>query len=200
MRKIVAVSLVFSAAMLSVLFSADDSSANPIVSAIDSSGTRTLILLRHAKSDKSNMSIPDISRPLEESGRKEAEEMGEILAKEIAHVDLIVSSPSLRTRQTLEIICKKIGYAYDAVQWDSSLYACSGDHLLARIRQAENVYKTVMFVGHNPSITDAANALQTKENIIEVKTCGVVTIDFVDCNWADVSREKGNLRFYIKPN
>lgn len=165
----------------------------------DDSTTRTLILLRHAKSDKSNMNMPDIERPLEASGREEAEEMGDVLAKKIDHIDYIISSPSVRTKQTLEIICKKIGYPYESVEWDSSLYACSGEHLQKRIKETNVENRTVMYVGHNPSITSAANALQSNENIEEVKTCGVVTIDFTTGFWSNVSKENGTLRFYAKP-
>src|ERR1041384_7776149 len=88
----------------------------------------TLILLRHAKSDKSDMAMPDIHRPLEESGKAEAKEMGEYLKENVAHIDAIYSSPSTRTRQTLEIICPIIGFDYSEIIWDSTLYACSGEH------------------------------------------------------------------------
>lgn len=165
----------------------------------DDSGTKTLILLRHAKSDKSNMNIPDISRPLEESGRKEAREQGEFLRDQQLGIDLIISSPSIRTRQTLEIICPLIGYDYEKVIWDSTLYACSGEHLLSKVRKPEIEYHTIMYVGHNPSITVAANELQSSQKIDEVKTCGLVAIDFNTGLWSEVAALNGTLRFYAKP-
>lgn len=164
----------------------------------DDSGSVTLVLLRHAKSDKSNMTMPDIQRPLEESGREEAKEMGEYIKQNVMGLDAIVSSPSVRTKQTLEIICPIIGFAYDKVIWDSSLYACSGDHLVKTIKEKSHG-QVVMFVGHNPSITDVANALQDEQIIDEVKTCGVVQIWFPVGAWSRISADSSKLSFYAKP-
>lgn len=165
----------------------------------DDSGTKTLILLRHAKSDKSNMNIPDITRPLEASGKEEAREMGNYLRDQKIKIDVIISSPSVRTKQTLEIICPIIGYAYEKVIWDSSLYACSGDHLISTIRNPTVDYHTMMYVGHNPSMTTAANEFQGQQSIAEVKTCGLVTIDFHTGTWSEAGKLNGTLRFYQKP-
>lgn len=170
----------------------------PLRMRYDDSGTVTLILLRHAKSDKSNMNMPDIERPIEESGREEAKEMGAYIRKNVIGLDAIVSSPSVRTKQTLEIICPLIGFDYDKVIWDSSLYACSGDHLVRTIKEKSSG-QIVMYVGHNPSITDAANALQSEQKIEEVKTCGVVEIWFSTAEWSGVSAGNGRLSYYAKP-
>ncbi len=166
---------------------------------VDTIQPNTLILLRHAKSDKSNMSIPDITRPLDSSGRLEAKEMADSIKAHHLKIDLIVSSPSVRTRQTLEIICTKIGYPFSLVRWDSALYACSSEMLISRIRSTSTDYHTVMFVGHNPSITSAANALQDEIHIDEVKTCGVVAIDFRIHYWPGIEKKNSTLRFYCKP-
>lgn len=191
--------IVLVAAIISLAFCANgnvNASASDSV-VYDDSGSRTLILLRHAKSDKSNMNMPDIERPLEASGREEAEEMGKLLKEKKISVDLIVSSPSVRTKQTLEIICPLIGYDYSKIQWDSSLYACTGEHLENTIKKTDNKYKTVMYVGHNPSITAAANYFQSELTIDEVKTCGVVNVEFYTNDWANVAA--GELLFYAKP-
>lgn len=172
---------------------------NSRTASTDDSGAVTLILLRHAKSDKSNMSIPDIDRPLEESGREEAREMGEYLKKNVRSIDAICSSPAVRTRQTLEIICPMIGFDINHVKWDSSLYACTGDHLIQTIRNNNSWHRTVLYVGHNPSITGAANALQTERTIDEVKTCGAVSIYFPVSSWKEISADSSRLNFYVKP-
>ncbi len=157
MRKVICICAVF---LIAISFAMKPESVAKSVVRVDTVQPNTLILLRHAKSDKSNMSMPDIMRPLEESGRKEAEEMGEMIRDENLDIQLIVSSPSVRTKQTLEIICAKIGYSYDSIVWDSTLYACSGDHLISKVKSTNPKYKRVMYVGHNPSTTNAANGLQ----------------------------------------
>jgi phosphohistidine phosphatase len=183
-----------------LIFSIGNSSAFPRAAGtvLNDSASVTLILLRHAKSDKSNLNMPDIERPLEASGRLEAEEMGDYLVKQNIHPEVIYSSPAVRTRQTLEIICKKIGYAYENVIWDSSLYACTGEHLQEAVKKTSNTYKTAMYVGHNPSMTTAANYFQSEQTIEEVKTCGVVNIEFYTNDWAKAA-PGGELIFYAKP-
>ncbi|MDY7556428.1 SixA phosphatase family protein [Cryobacterium sp. 10C3] len=53
---------------------------------------RTLILLRHAKSDWSG-EVSDLERPLAERGLRQAPLAGAWLARNIGHIDLAVVSP-----------------------------------------------------------------------------------------------------------
>jgi phosphohistidine phosphatase len=186
-----------------VLLSFTDQNNNDVAfatSAIyDDSGYVNLILLRHAKSDKSNMNMADIERPLEASGRQEAKEMGAFMKENTHVIDVIFSSPSVRTKQTLEIICPLIGYDFSKVVWDSSLYACSGEHIIEFVKEHGATNSHVMIVGHNPSITDAANALQKENTITEVKTCGAVSIWFPTSSWKEISDTTGELQYYHKP-
>lgn len=161
--------------------------------------TKTLILLRHAKSSNNVTSVPDFSRPLDSSGISEANEMGSVLKKKIKSVDLIVASPSKRTQQTAEIICSYLNYPKEKIQWDSLLYRSSTGVLLEQIRNTDDKFRTVIFIGHNPSITQTANDLQDDLKIDEVKTCGVVAIDYQQLHWQDAGKTKGKLIFYEKP-
>jgi len=69
-----------------------------------------IILLRHAESTKNIAGIYDSSLelfPLTKRGKSDAQKLARLLKKE--KVDLIFSSPIKRTRQTAEIIGKKLG-------------------------------------------------------------------------------------------
>jgi phosphohistidine phosphatase len=164
----------------------------------DSKQLRTLYLLRHAKSNHDNLNLQDFDRPLDSSGIKEANQMAAFMKSKNIVPDLIICSPSLRTKQTCEIICNVNGCAANTISWDSTIYACSTEELLQAIKRTEDKYKTVLFIGHNPSTTGVANALQKKQKIDEVKTCGLVCIEFPGKqSWAKI--EKGKLAFYHKP-
>ncbi|QCI79062.1 hypothetical protein E6W36_04130 [Hankyongella ginsenosidimutans] len=65
---------------------------------------RTLFLLRHAKSDWDDPNLPDFDRPLALRGRDAAIRMGVYWRQAGLHVDLVLSSPSMRTRQTLALM------------------------------------------------------------------------------------------------
>ena len=69
-----------------------------------------IILLRHAESTKNISQIYDSSLelfPLTKRGKSDAQKLAKLLKKE--KVDLIFSSPIKRTKQTAEIIGKKLG-------------------------------------------------------------------------------------------
>jgi phosphohistidine phosphatase len=60
---------------------------------------RTLVLLRHAKADRPN-GVPDVDRPLTERGHADSALAGAWLVKHGYVPDLVLASPSRRTRQT----------------------------------------------------------------------------------------------------
>ena len=69
---------------------------------------RRLMLLRHAKSDRSP-GVRDIDRPLNPRGFKAAPQMGAYLAAQDLIPQKVVISPSLRTRQTWEGMSAALG-------------------------------------------------------------------------------------------
>lgn len=160
---------------------------------------KTLILLRHAKSNRSDTTLKDFDRPLDSTGYPEAEQMGEMLRREFETVDLIVASPARRTRQTADVICRYLNYKPENIRWDSTIYLCTKEALISSIRKTDEKIKTVLFIGHNPATTETANTLQKKEHIDEVKTCGAVAIRFSSMKWQEIGEGKGELIFYRKP-
>ncbi len=64
---------------------------------------KTLLLMRHAKSDWDADYESDHDRPLNDRGLKSARLMGRVLADEGLVPDLIISSTALRARTTAEL-------------------------------------------------------------------------------------------------
>ena len=79
---------------------------------------RTLILLRHAKSDWSGEE-PDIDRPLAKRGRRQAPDTGRWLARSIHGIDLAVVSPAVRTRKTWDLVCKELVFFWHDLAADT---------------------------------------------------------------------------------
>ena len=63
---------------------------------------KTLILVRHAKSDWPE-NTDDFDRPLAESGLQDAVKMSNFLKNQNIAIDKMVSSPALRALNTCEI-------------------------------------------------------------------------------------------------
>ena len=111
-----------------------------------------VIFLRHAKSDWHAGASNDIERPLNERGRQAAAAVGSFLA-DAGHVpDLVLCSPAIRTRQTLEL-------AKEAGGWDcptetaEELYYGSVNHMIALACQRRA--PVTMLVGHEPTTSTA---------------------------------------------
>ena len=66
--------------------------------------TYKIFLLRHAKSSWDNQNLTDFERPLNQRGVNNATALGEYLKSINFKVDQILSSPSERTLQTLQIL------------------------------------------------------------------------------------------------
>ena len=95
---------------------------------------KTLFLVRHAKSNRDDPSLPDRDRPLDDRGKQDAPKMGKRLAKRGVKPDLLVSSPALRALTTAQLIAEEVGYKRTDIVVDDRLYASSPDDLLAVIR------------------------------------------------------------------
>ncbi|MFY4856916.1 SixA phosphatase family protein [Aliarcobacter butzleri] len=158
---------------------------------------KKLVLIRHAKSDWSNPLLEDFLRPLNKRGEKNAPFMAKILEKKDIKPDLIISSPSIRTKQTLEYFIKQLNYK-DEVRFEESIYEAPYENLLKVIKDIPNIYKTVFLIGHNPGLCDLTNFLVDK-SFENIPTCGIVEIDFNVKNWKDISKENSNLISFEYP-
>lgn len=113
----------------------------------------TLVLLRHGKSGYP-AGVRDHDRPLAHRGRREAELAGTWIRATVGAVDLVLCSTATRTRQTLaeaEIDAE--------VRYLDGLYATSHLTYLDSLREHGGHARTVLLVGHEPSISATSLAL-----------------------------------------
>ena len=117
---------------------------------------RTLVLLRHAKSDWSH-GLPDRERPLAPRGRRQAPDAGRWIRDHLGPLDLAVVSPAARARSTWQLVAGELGDA--ATRVDDRVYAASGNELLAVVRELPDRLRRVALVGHNPGLEDLLELL-----------------------------------------
>jgi phosphohistidine phosphatase len=114
-----------------------------------------LFLLRHAKAVPAEEGGADRERPLEPRGRRAAQAMCAWIGEHHLLPDFILCSPSLRTRQTLDIITPGFDRPPKIVLEDA-LYLAPGERLLARLRRVPAAPERVLLVGHNPGLHELA--------------------------------------------
>jgi phosphohistidine phosphatase len=135
---------------------------------------RTLILLRHAKSDWSG-DEPDIARPLANRGSRQAPGAGRWLAARGERVDLAVVSPAVRARSTWDLVSAELDVA-PPMRIDERVYGASDRELLALIRDLPDELHTVVVVGHNPGFEDLASRLTGEMVPMPTSALAVITV------------------------
>src|SRR5580700_8332012 len=115
---------------------------------------RQLLLLRHAKSSWDNKALPDRDRPLNPRGWRSAAMMRGAMRDLSLAPDLLMLSPSRRTRETLEAL----------EPWDETpliepmekLYLATTPQLLDVLHDVPETVRSVMLIGHNPGMHELA--------------------------------------------
>jgi len=157
---------------------------------------RTLYLLRHAKSSWKETNLADFDRPLSGRGRKAAETVGSFLKDKEINLDLVVSSPAVRARQTIELVLRAAKMKPE-LRLDERIYEATAERLLEVVSQLENEHKAVLLVGHNPGMQELL-LLLTGQNE-EYPTAALSKIAFKNLKWAEVGNRKGSLEWIVKP-
>ena len=165
---------------------------------------RRLILLRHAKSDRAP-GTPDDARPLNERGTAAARLMGAYMAHHGLIPDHVLCSPAQRTRDTLAAVASGWPAAVK-VAFEERLYVAPPQAILSVIRAHAAEARTVMVVGHNPGLHEAAELLiaagdvELRERLREkFPTAALAVIDFVADAWSDIHDHSGRLDRYVTP-
>jgi len=120
--------------------------------------TKTLLILRHAKSSWEDFSLSDHDRPLNKRGEKAASRMGQLIRDQGLTPDLIISSTARRARETVEGVAPACGFDGDIV-WEPSLYGGGYSAYTWAIRHAPDAVESIMLVGHNPDLEGLVEAL-----------------------------------------
>ena len=126
---------------------------------------RQLLLLRHAKSAWDTGAATDFDRPLAKRGKQDAPLMGQWLRDQGLTPDYVVSSPAERAKATALRACKEAGVDKKHIHWDPRVYEASLEALLQVLAQCPEDARTVMMVGHNPSLEILLEYLCNSENI-----------------------------------
>ena len=156
--------------------------------------TRTLILLRHAKSDWSGGEA-DIDRPLGKRGRRQAPEAGQWLANGIDVIDLAVVSPANRARTTWDLAAAELA-TRPLTQIDDRVYDASERELLDVVRRLPDDVATAVLVGHNPGMAELAQLL-TGESV-PMPTSALAVIAWQG-EWSAAGKSPATLRASGRP-
>jgi len=165
----------------------------------------TLSLLRHAKSSWVDPAQKDFDRPLAERGREAAPRVGAYMAKEGLEPDVILCSPAVRARQTLDLVLPQLA-AQPTVEYEDLFYLAAPSVLLARVRRIAAKVEHILIIGHDPGMQGLAVDLAAKGDpellqavASKFPTAGLAVITFKTNDWSKVAPGKGHLIQFMTP-
>jgi phosphohistidine phosphatase len=166
---------------------------------------RRLLLLRHAKAERSRPGERDHDRRLAERGRSDAPKLGAYMAKHGYLPDCVVVSTSARTRETWSLAAEALP-GKPKVVFEERVYESTPRALLQVIRETGPRIHTLLMIGHNPSIQELAVQLiatgdvETRQRLQEgFPTSGLAIIEFALDRWDRVHAQAGRLEHFITP-
>jgi phosphohistidine phosphatase len=157
---------------------------------------KTLFLLRHAKSSWKDSTLQDFDRPLNGRGRKAGELVGAFIRKQNLTPDLVLSSPAVRARETIEIVLKAAKLQVE-LRYDQRIYDAGPLRLLEVISQIDEQKSAVLIVGHNPGIGELLEVLTGR--LERINTGTLVKIHLATTKWSKALERKGSLDWLVRP-
>ncbi len=157
---------------------------------------KTLILLRHAKSDWGNEGLRDFDRPLAKRGIQDAPRMGEVLVKQGILPDFILCSPATRAKETMELF-KQAAELDTEVEFEQGIYEASSAALMKLVRHLSNGHSRVLMVGHNPGFENLLSRLIGSDR--QMPTAALACVELQIDDWGDVEDGQGKLLWFLVP-
>lgn len=158
-----------------------------------------MYLLRHAQTLDKQPDETDTDRQLTAIGSQNATRMGMNLKNKNILPDIMFSSPAFRAQTTAEQIAEQITYDLSRIHFHHEIYNASVRTLLNVVNNFKDEWKSVLIIGHNPSISYLAEYI-SGEAIGNMSTCGLVCISFDLDSWAMVSEGNGEFQWYEYPD
>lgn len=149
---------------------------------------RTLILLRHGKSDYPG-GTRDYDRPLADRGEAEAAAAGRWLRANQPAIDAVICSAALRTRLTLAAtgVVAPTRYAEE-------IYDASPSEVLVEVQRTDPAAQTLLVVGHAPGLPGLAMRLVDDDSVESAAQelgskfpTSAMAVFTVACSWADLT-------------
>lgn len=161
--------------------------------------TKSLLIVRHAKSSWADLSQKDFDRPLNDRGKKDAPAMAKRVHKEKnVELDAIVSSPAKRAITTAKFFAEEFDIKKkNIIEWPE-LYEASIDKFYKAVSNLSDEYSTVALFSHNPGITAFVNDL-TNTRVDDMPTCAVFAIHIKADSWKAFENAEKEFWFFDYP-
>lgn len=157
---------------------------------------KTLILLRHVKTNKAENGQSDFDRALHVKGMQQINLLKKYFEISYGNTPFLVHcSTAKRTRSTLQGIGTSL--AISKKEFSQSLYLTDVSTLLAHINSIESKQDVLLVVGHNEGLSDLASYLGNDR--VHLSTGALISFEFDANQWSEVSVASARLSGHFSP-
>ncbi len=166
--------------------------------------SKTVLLLRHAKSSRDDPEMADFDRPLAPRGRRDAPRMGKWMEAAGIRPDLVLCSDARRARETWTALSGSLRWV-GPVLFERGLYMASAKALCRRLQRLTGTVGSVLVIGHNPGIEEAAQVLcegsgEAFERLRgKFPTAALARLEVGIDDWGRLQPGTGRLAVFITP-
>ncbi len=159
---------------------------------------KSLLLIRHAKSDWADLSLKDFDRPLNDRGKRDAPAMAHRLLDKKIKIDAFISSPAKRAKKTAELFASQYKSDKKDIIFFDKLYLADTAAFYDVISQTDDEYSTIAVFSHNEGITTFANQL-SDVRVDDMPTCSIFGVKMNLKKWKDFREAEKEFWFFDYP-
>ena len=161
--------------------------------------TRRLFLVRHAQAINTQPDKTDKVRELKREGLDEAQMVGKYLKSLELNSLFIYSSPATRAITTAGILAGQIQFPAANICIEEEIYSGSAQDMFELIKQSEDEFQNLIFVGHLPTIAELHDYVSVHRKA-SFNTCEIVGIELKSNSWSNLQPGSGNTFLQYHPS
>ena len=158
---------------------------------------KTLLVMRHAKSDWGQAGSSDHDRPLAPRGITAARRMGRFLSESGSAPDLVVSSTAARALQTAELAAEEGNWGC-VIATSADLYGGDLERVLEAVAAVDPDVDRLLITGHEPTWSFLVSWLMGGGRV-RMPTAAVARLDLEVGGWAGLKAGSCELRWLVTP-
>jgi len=164
---------------------------------------KTLFLLRHAKAAPGGPRLDYRERPLDDRGHGTAPVVAQYMKDRGYRPALVLCSPALRCRQTLDAVTEHLGDP--PVRFEEDLYLAPPGLLHRRVSELDPAADSVLIVGHNPGIGEFARMFanpgdaHSREMGAKFPTAALAVLTSDGGSWAEIGAAPLAIADFVTP-
>ncbi len=153
---------------------------------------KTILFMRHAKSDWEQTGVSDHDRPLNARGKRIAPAIGLYLFQHALVPEMVIVSTARRAQETLELMLPNWPTRPDVVS-QRGLYMATGRAFFQAIADVPDQMMRVLVIGHNPGMTALAGMFDRTSP--HFPTAAVLHLRSSKTEWAEIVESPANCEF-----